>query len=250
MEPYFTRGTRRGRDEKEREGTSDAHNDSSEEATLNSNLTRLIAAHPRPIAGSGRVYSSNVAVPNSSVAESCGGEERSAHGSDTNQQVYNSEARSYILGQAQSPSPHISHDPQYDHFSPPIGSEGLGSSLCDAGGYQSFFYGYSHEKSETFGFTTRNTDSRTHGYDDSGWAGGQGNVMNASGPIGSTANSSTQDLFYSNGTVPREALSGAFGNIGPEVFNSLYGRQSKASGDGCSAGGHIIGSWDGWELRI
>ncbi|KAK1221337.1 Gypsy retrotransposon integrase-like protein 1 [Marasmius sp. AFHP31] len=250
MESYFTRGTRRGRDENDGEETSNVHNDLSGEA-LNPNLTRLIAAHPRPIAGSGRAYSSNLAVPNSSVVKPREGEERSAHSPDISQQVYDFGAQPYALGQSQIPSPQISHDTQYDHFPLPISSEELGSSLCEGGGYQPFFYGYSQEGSETFGFTTRNMDSRPYNYEASGqWAGEGGNVMNAAGPTGSAASNSTQVPFYSNETVPGEVLSGTFGSIGPEVFNSSYERQSQASGDGCSAGGHGTGSWDGWELRI
>ncbi|KAL0062252.1 Gypsy retrotransposon integrase-like protein 1 [Marasmius tenuissimus] len=124
MESYFTRGTRRGRDENDGEETSDAHNDSSGE-TQNPNLTRLIAAHPRPIAGPGRVYSSNLAVPNSSVAEPRGGEECSAPGPDTVHQVYDSERQSYVLGQAQNSSPHDSHVARYHHISLPVSSEEL-----------------------------------------------------------------------------------------------------------------------------
>ncbi|KAK1233840.1 Gypsy retrotransposon integrase-like protein 1 [Marasmius sp. AFHP31] len=248
MEFYFTRGTRRGRDENDGEETSDPHYDSSKEA-LNPNLTRLIAAHPRPIAGSGRAHSSNLAVPNSFVVEPRGVEERSAHGSGTSQQVYDSEAQSYVLGQSQISSPHISHDVQYDHFPLPISSEELGSSLCDAGGYQSFFYGYNQEGSEAFRSTSHTMDSHPYGYEAPSWPGGGGNVMDASGPTGSAASSSTQVSLYSNETRAGEVLSGTFGKISPEVFNS-YGRQSQASGDGRSAGGHGTGSWDGWELRI
>ncbi|KAJ8088944.1 Gypsy retrotransposon integrase-like protein 1 [Marasmius tenuissimus] len=96
MESYFTRGTRRGRGESDVEETSDAHDDSSRE-TQNPNLTRLIAAHPRPIAGLGCVHGSNLAVPNSSVAEPRGGEERSTHDPDMAQQVYDPEAQPNVL---------------------------------------------------------------------------------------------------------------------------------------------------------
>ncbi|KAK1222441.1 hypothetical protein PQX77_014710 [Marasmius sp. AFHP31] len=130
MESYFTRGTRRGRDENDGEETSNSHNDLSG-GVLNLNLARLIAGHPRPIAGLGRAYSSNFAVPNSYVAEPRRGEERSAHGPDTSQQVYDSEAQSYVLSQSQISPLHISHDTQYDHLSLPISSEELVSSLYD-----------------------------------------------------------------------------------------------------------------------
>ncbi|KAJ8074733.1 hypothetical protein PM082_022176 [Marasmius tenuissimus] len=64
--------------------------------------------------------------------------------------------------------------------------------------------------------------------------------MHASGPTGSAANGETQDSFHSSGTVPREALSDTFGDIGPGWFNS-YGKQSEASGNGRSASGHGTG---------
>ncbi|KAJ8088967.1 hypothetical protein PM082_014214 [Marasmius tenuissimus] len=66
---------------------------------------------------------------------------------------------------------------------------------------------------------------------------------------GSAANSSTQDQFYSSGTVPEKVLSGAFGNIDPGRFDS-YGAQSEASGDSFSASGHSTGSFQLFSYKL
>ncbi|KAL0063810.1 hypothetical protein AAF712_009255 [Marasmius tenuissimus] len=224
----FTRGIRRGRDENDGEETTDGHYDLSGEA-LNSNLTRLMAAHPRPVAGSRRVYNSNFAVPNSSMAEPRGGEDSGPSGPSTLQQAHSSGSPSYVTGHSQC-QPYIVQEPQYDQFSLPIGSEELGNPLCDAGGYRDFFQGYGRGGSETLVHTNRNMD---YGYGASGWSGEGGNMMDAAGSIGSTASSSTQDLNDPNESR-LDIFPSAFGNIG----------------GGYHANTESTGLWNGWDQQM
>ncbi|KAL0068061.1 Gypsy retrotransposon integrase-like protein 1 [Marasmius tenuissimus] len=116
--PHLARGTRRGRGENdEGEETSDAHCGSSGEVQ-NPNLTRMMAAHPRPIIGSRRVANSNFATPDSQEGE--------GSNSAPDSQMHDSGAQSYPLQQPQFQPPHVSQNPHHDQFTLLLGSDELG----------------------------------------------------------------------------------------------------------------------------
>ncbi|KAK1221480.1 Gypsy retrotransposon integrase-like protein 1 [Marasmius sp. AFHP31] len=225
MGPHLARGTRRGRGEDdEGEETSDAHYDSGGEAQ-DPNLTRMMAAHPRPITGSRRVTNSNFAAPESSLAGFQGGQSNSSiPDSASLHQMDDSGAQPYSFDQSQSQPPHVSRNPHHDRFILLLGSDELGG-LVRPKIDRNFVhdYGLGNGPSGTSRSTRSSVNSNSYQNETSFWHGGGGHTANA---LGSSSMASVQDLDYPN-AYAQELLSGAFGNIGPEVFD-LYGTQAQA----------------------